>query len=59
MTSFGPLELLIVIAIAALLFGAPVVTFILGYGLGQKKATAKKSSTQDAQAPDEGVAQDE
>jgi len=40
MSGVGPLEILIVVAIAALIFGAPVVTFLLGYGLGRRKADA-------------------
>ena len=63
MTSFGPLELLIIIAIAALLFGAPIVTFLLGYGLGQRRAAAEKPPTRGADtgadAPEEGASPDE
>ncbi len=54
MTGFGPLELFIVIAVAALLFGAPVITFLLGYGLGQKKAATEDPKTPNGETPDEG-----
>jgi len=36
--SIGGLELLVLIAIAVVLFGAPVLTFLMGYALGKKKA---------------------
>lgn len=35
--SIGGAELLFVIAIAVILFGAPVLTFLLGYTLGKKR----------------------
>ena len=53
MTGFGPIELIIVVAIAALLFGAPVITFLLGYGLGRKKAAAENPSTREDETPNE------
>ncbi len=34
----GVAELLILIAIALILFGAPVLTFLVGYALGKKRA---------------------
>jgi len=56
MSGVGPLEVLIVVAIAALLFGAPVVTFLVGYGLGRRKAAAEKelSETKSASAEEGG-----
>ena len=58
MTGFGPLEILIVVAIAALLFGAPVVTFLLGYGLGRRKAASQVPESTADEQPDEGTVQD-
>jgi hypothetical protein len=38
--SIGGLELLVLIAIALVLFGAPVLTFLMGYALGKKQTGA-------------------
>jgi len=60
MTALGPLELFLIIAIAAVLFGAPVLTFLLGYGLGQRKAAAEKkvSSAGENESTGEDAAND-
>jgi len=38
MFGIGGVELLVLIAIAVVLFGAPVLTFLAGYALGRKRA---------------------
>jgi Sec-independent protein translocase protein TatA len=43
MLGVGAAEILILIAIAVLLFGAPVLTFIVGYSLGKKKAGSEST----------------
>jgi len=40
MLGLGASELLVIIVIALVLFGAPVLTFLAGYALGRKKAQA-------------------
>jgi len=37
MFGIGGVELLLLIAIAVVLFGAPVLTFLAGYALGRKR----------------------
>ena len=40
MLGLGAPELLVILAIVALLFGPAVVAFVAGYALGQRKASA-------------------
>jgi len=47
----GAAELLILIAIAVILFGAPVLTFLIGYTLGKKKAGSEPADHSAAPAP--------
>ncbi len=50
----GSVELVIIVIIALVLFGAPVLTFILGYSLGKKKLTDVTEARQAGEEPDEG-----
>jgi hypothetical protein len=45
----GPLEILIIIGVAALVFGAPVIFFLLGYGVG--RGTAKPGQPESPPTP--------
>jgi len=59
MSALGPLELFLIIAIAAVLFGAPVLTFLLGYGLGQRKANERDGTAAPSDAPSRKDAADD
>ncbi len=45
----GSAELLLIALIALVLFGAPVLTFILGYALGKKRSTSVTESQDSAE----------
>lgn len=51
MFGIGPTELVLIAAIALLLFGAPVLTFIFGYALGKKKAAGDAGASAQAGRP--------
>lgn len=51
MFGVGAVELLILIAIAVILFGAPILTFLVGYALGKKQAGSEPTSSEESPTP--------
>ncbi len=58
MYGIGAVELLILIAVAVVLFGAPVLTFIMGYSMG-KKSTEPQQTASDSDSPEPGPSAEE
>lgn len=52
MFGIGVSELILLVVIALVLFGTPVLTFVLGYTLGRKSSVTSDSS-EATKAPDE------
>jgi len=52
MSGIGVPELLVITLVVALLFGAPVLTFFLGYVLGQRRSTTSQSAGDPAPTPE-------
>jgi len=50
----GPMELLIIIGIVVVMFGGPVLIFVLGYALGRKSSEqpAPSAVVSDGNGPD-------
>ena len=59
MYGIGAVELIILIALAVVLFGAPVLTFIMGYAMGKRSSdehSADKPAENHAQSPESDAA---
>ena len=52
MLGLGAPELLVILAIVALLFGPAVVAFVAGYALGQRKASAPAAPSEPPASPE-------
>lgn len=53
MLGIGATELVIIIAIALVLFGAPVLTFLMGYSLGRKASAPGPRDPAEPTRPEE------
>ncbi len=52
MSGIGVPELLVITLVVALLFGAPILTFFMGYVVGKNRAEATTPDRADTDAPD-------
>lgn len=52
MFGIGAVELVILLALVLLLFGAPILTFLFGYALGKKRSSTSEEPLRPQPAPE-------